>query len=131
MERKRLEEYRSNKEEIRELQYKLDHLGDGDSMIGNSVIFDYRQGYPKPQAVIGKDEEREKKLREIYIKQKARLEAECLEVEIFVEEIKDGITRRIIRMYYMDGVSQQKIARVMHVDQSVISRKIKNFFEVA
>ena len=48
MTRERLEGYRSCREEIQELQYKLDHLGEGDSLIGNDVIMDYRDGFPRP-----------------------------------------------------------------------------------
>ena len=47
MTRERLEAYRSNRDEIKELKYKLEHLGEGDSLIGNDVIFDYRKGYPR------------------------------------------------------------------------------------
>ena len=43
MTKERLEMYRSNRDEIKELKYKLDHLGEGDSLIGNDVIFDYRK----------------------------------------------------------------------------------------
>lgn len=45
MTRERLEAYRSNRDEIKELKYKLDHLGEGDSLIGNDVIFDLQTGY--------------------------------------------------------------------------------------
>lgn len=55
MTKEQLEEYKSKKAEIQELQYKLDHLGEGDSMIGNSVINDYRTGHPRPQSVVGVD----------------------------------------------------------------------------
>lgn len=41
MTRARLEEYRRNKDVIRELQYKLDHLGEGDSLIGYYRIRKY------------------------------------------------------------------------------------------
>ena len=64
MTRERLEGYRSCKEEIRELQYKLAHLGEGDSLIGNDVVFDYRTGYPKPQSVVGYDYELERRRKE-------------------------------------------------------------------
>lgn len=46
MTKERLEEYRSKKAEIQELQYRLNHLGEGDSLIGNDVIMDYRL-FPK------------------------------------------------------------------------------------
>ena len=37
-----LKDYRSKKEEIIELEYKLYHIADGDNLVGNDVIFDYR-----------------------------------------------------------------------------------------
>lgn len=48
MTRKQLEAYRSMQAEIRELKDTLQHLGEGDFMIGNSTIMDYRSGYPIP-----------------------------------------------------------------------------------
>ena len=55
MTRERLEAYRSNKEEIKELRYKLEHLEDGDNLVRNDVIFDYRKGYPRAEAIVGRD----------------------------------------------------------------------------
>ena len=42
MTRERLEMYQSNREEIKELNYKLAHLRE--NMVGNSVILDGRTG---------------------------------------------------------------------------------------
>ena len=66
MTRERLEAYRSNRDEIKELKYKLEHLGEGDSLIGNDVIFDYRKGYPRAQAIVGHDYELGAKRRKRY-----------------------------------------------------------------
>ena len=55
MTKNRLEEYKSKKDEIRELQQKLDNLGKGDSLIGNDTILDYQTGYPRPQSIVGYD----------------------------------------------------------------------------
>ena len=38
MEREQLERYLSQKEEIRELRYKLEHLGEGDSLLSVSPV---------------------------------------------------------------------------------------------
>lgn len=131
MDKKLLEEYRSNREEMQELRYKLDHLGEGDSMIGNDVIMDYRDGFPRPQSVVGYDYAREEKLRELYDKQMKRIAAECLEVEQWIEAIPDSVTRRIFRMRYVDGMSQKKVAKIIHLDQSRISRKIEEYLKNA
>lgn len=131
MTRERLEGYRSCKEEIRELQYKLAHLGEGDSMIGNDVILDYQTGYPRPQSVVGYDDKREERLRKTYESRIAKLQAECAEVEQWVEAIPDSLTRRIFRMYYIDRMNQGKIAKKVHLSQSQVSRKIDGFLKDA
>lgn len=130
MTRERLEGYRSCREEIQELQYKLAHLGGGDSMIGNDVILDYRTGYPRPQSVVGYDDKREERLRKTYKSRIAKLRAECAEVEQWVEAIPDSLTRRIFRMYYIDGMNQGKIAKKVHLSQAEISKKISRYLKV-
>lgn len=131
MDKKRLEEYRSNREEMRELRYKLDHLGEGDSLIGNDVIMDYRDGFPRPQSVVGYDYAREEKLSELYNKRLNRLAVECLEVEQWIEAIPDSVTRRIFRLRYVDGMTQKKIEMAIHLDRSRISRKIDGYLQNA
>lgn len=129
MTKERLSEYRNNKAEIQELKYKLAHLGEGDSMIGNDVILDYTKGYPRPQSVVGRDDKRQQALQERWTKRVAKLEAECLAVEMWIEAIPDGLTRRIFRMHYVDGKPQSKIAKAVHMSQSTISEKMSSFLK--
>lgn len=131
MTRERLEGYRSCREEIQELQYKLDHLGEGDSLIGNDVIMDYRDGFPRPQSVVGYDYGKYERLRKAYESRIAKLQAECAEVELWIEAIPDSLTRRIFRMYYIDGMNQSRIAKRVHLSQSQVSRKIDGFLKDA
>lgn len=131
MTRERLEGYRSCKEEIRELQYKLAHLGEGDSLIGNDVIMDYQTGYPRPQSVVGYDYEKESRLRNTYEPRIRKLEDECAEIEQWVEDIPDSLTRRIFRMYFLEGRSQKQIGKIVHLDRSRISRKIDEYLKNA
>ena len=130
MDKKKLEEYKSKKVEIKELQYKLSHLGAGDSLIGNDVIMDYRKGYPIPQSVVGYDFEKEKRLRDIYENRLQKLQAECLEVEMWIEDIPDSMTRRIFRMCYLDGMTQEKVAKAVHISQAAVSKKISEFLKM-
>lgn len=131
MTREQLESYKSKKAEIKELQYKLAHLGEGDSMIGSDTILDYRMGYPRPRAVVGTDYEKISKLYAKYLKRIEVLRTECHEVEIWIEDISDSLTRRIFRMYFLDGMSQKIIGSVMHMDRSNISKKIDTFLKVS
>lgn len=130
MEREQLERYLSQKEEIRELRYKLEHLGEGDSLMGNSTIFDYSTGYPRPQVVVGYDYNKERRLRERYETRLEKLQVDCEETEQWIEAIPDSQTRRIFRMYYLEGETQQKIGKKLHLDQSSVSRKIENFLKL-
>lgn len=131
MEREQLERYLSQKEEIRELQYKLEHLGEGDSLVGNSTIFDYSTGFPRPQAVVGYDYNKEWRLRERYKTRLEKLKADCEETEQWIEAIPDSQTRRIFRMRFLDGMILEQIGKKMHVDKSTVSRKIENFLKFA
>lgn len=126
----KLKEYRSNLDEIKELRYKLEHLDDGDSMIGNDVIFDYQTGFPRARSVVGFDKKKYERRKQAYQKRIRRLTEECEEVEAWIEAIPDGMVRRIFRMTYIEGMTQQKVARKMHLDQSAVSKKISNFLQM-
>lgn len=131
MTKEQLEDYRSKKAEISELRYRLAHLGEGDSLVGNSVIMDYSTGYPRPQSVIGYDFSKEARLKARYLSQISRIQKECEAVEEWIDGIPDSLTRRIFRMYYIDGLTQRQIARKVHMDKSTVGRKIDNFLKVA
>ena len=131
MDKQQLEAYRSNKDEIIELQQKLRELPGSESLIDNSVVLDYRRGYPQPRSIIGYDHGLEERRRERWTKRIELLQAEVDEVEQWIEAIPDGVTRRIFRMLYVEGKTQQKVAEKLHMDQSRISRKISKFLKNA
>lgn len=126
-----LKDYKSKKEEIRELEYKLEHISDGDSLIGNDVIFDYRSGYPVPQSIVGTDQEKYYRLKSRWSWRSAQLKEECLQVEEFIEAIPDSLTRRIFRQSFIEGKTQEEVSRNLHISQSSISRKISHFIKIA
>lgn len=123
--------YKSKKEEIAELAYKLDHIEDDDNLVGNDIIFDYRSGYPQPQAVVGTDREKYNRLSSRWSNRKALLEEECLQVEEFIESIPDSLTRRIFRMCYLDGHTQKHVADKINLDRSTVTKKIDKYLKVS
>jgi len=130
MTRKLLEGYRSKKEEIRYIKYKLQHLGEGDSMVRSSTVLDYRSGHPVPQAIVGVDWDEMEEVRKRLEKRLGQLEPECQQVEEFISNIPDSMTHMIFEMYFMDGINQHKIARKIHIDQSYVSKIISNFVKL-
>ena len=134
MTKERLESYRSNKMEILELDYVLENRWRSDAMIGNDVIFDYSKGYPMPQSVTGFDYEKYSRLQDRDLRRKKKLETECKEIEDFVSGITDSVTRRIFRIYYIDGrknVTQRDVAKKIHLDRSSISKKVDAYLKVS
>lgn len=126
-----LQGYRSKKAEIQELDYILKNRWRDEALIGNDVIFDYSTGYPMPQAVVGFDYEKYKRLQERDQRRKEQLEQECAEIEDWVETIPDSLTRRIFRMCFIDGRRQKDVAKAVHLERSVVSRKIDGYMKVA
>ena len=100
-------------------------------MIGNDVILDYRNGYPMTQTVVGFDQKKYESLQARDMNRKKQLEKDCEEVELFIENIPDSITRRIFRMYFIDGRKQKEIAKKVHLDRSRVSRKIDDYLKNA
>lgn len=47
----------------------------------------------------------------------------------WIEAIEDSMTRRIFRMYYIDGMGQNKIAKQVHLAQSKVSEKIVKYLQ--
>lgn len=126
MTREKMKAYRSARAEIKELASKLKEqpTSDSEDFTGSSVINDYSSGYPVTQAVVGIDWEKYCRKRERYLNRLDKLEKECEEIEKFIEGIEDSMTRRIFRMYYIDGKTQKEIAQLVNMDRSMVSRKL-------
>ena len=84
-----------------------------------------------PQSVVGFDQKKYERLQDRDQRRKERLEQECTEIEAFVENIDDSLTRRIFRMMYIQGRKQKEIAKQVHIDQSTVSKKINDYLKSA
>lgn len=131
MTREHLEAYKSKKAEIKELDNKIRNLSKDESFIVNSTILDYRTGYPRPQTIVGIDQDRFSRTLDRYQKRMELLKQECEDIENWIEDIEDSLTRRIFRMYFVEGLSQDKVSRAVHLDKSSVSRKIDKFLKLA
>lgn len=134
MTKERLAAYRSNRQEIKELDYNLNNRWKSESMISTDTILDYSKGYPIPRGIAGFDQKRYERLQDRDLHRKEYLEKECKDIEDFIERITDSVTHRIFRLYFIDGekkVTQDTVARKVHLDQSMISKKIDEYLKVA
>ena len=115
------------KEEIEELKSRLEHLSEDTT--DNSVINDYRSGFPVPQSVIGIDQHRFWRMYKNYTTQIKELEKQCEEIEEYIENIQDSLTRRIFRMTFIEGLTQRAVGGYVHMDRSRISRRIDDYLK--
>lgn len=113
------------------MKQRLAGLAYDEGLVGNSVIMDYRKGYPQPQSVVGFDYDLYEKRRARWTKRLEQLQKEVDEVEEWIEAIPDGTTRRCFRMVYIDGLTQQQVAKKVHLDRSRISRKMDDYLKNA
>lgn len=106
MTKKKLDEYRKLKREIPFLEAELKELWNTDKGMGNSVIMDYSVGFPRPQSVVGFDQDRYDRRKMVLNNKKKKVE----EVEEWIDSIEDGQTRCVFRMFYVDGMKWERIA---------------------
>ena len=106
-----MDNYRKEKREISVLEMELLEMQKSDNGFSNSTIFDYRTGFPRPQSVVGFDWPLYERRRKIIENKKKKLRA----VEKWIDNIEEGETRCVFRMYYIDGMTWEKIAsRIGH-----------------
>ena len=132
MTRERLEAYRSNNDEIKELQGKLQKMGTEEGkekLVESDTIIDYRKGYPRPQTVTGYNYSKEQRLRQRYSSRIEKLQKEQEEIEQWIFEIEDSKIQRIFRLRYLEGMRQEKIAHKVHMAQSGVSRRIDEYLK--
>ena len=85
---------------------ELVEMMEGDNGIGVSVVMDYRKGYPQPKAVSGFDWKLHDRREKILNNKKAR----CKAVEDWIKSIEDGQARYVFRMFYIEGMTWDRIA---------------------
>ena len=105
--KKLLQDYDKLKREIPLLRAELNEMQHTDAGIGSSTVFDYREGFPRAQAVIGFDYEKYER-RKNNLKKKEQLVAV---VEEWIESIEDDRARLVFEMFYIKKYSWTKIAK--------------------
>lgn len=96
--RKLLNDYKKIEREVPILEYELEQMRTTDAGIGNSTIYDYRDGYGRPQSVVGFDRERYERREKVVERKKEELKA----VKDWINAIEDGQTRCVFKMRYME-----------------------------
>lgn len=105
--KKLLQDYDKVKKEIPLLRVEINEMQHTDAGIGSSTVLDYREGFPRPQAVVGFDHEKFER-RKKRLKEK---EQQVAVVEEWIENIEDDRTRMVFEMFYIKKYGWVKIAK--------------------
>jgi len=137
MNRKQLEQYGSLKKEVYILEQRLKRLHSTPTRIehafvkGSNPDFPYE---PKSFHVSGyyvladaKKILREEKLNTMLDKKIEECEEELLEIQDYINSISDSCTRVIFTMTFIDGLTQEQVAKKIHMDRSSVAKRITKY----
>ena len=105
--REMLDKYRKLKQEIPVLELELLMMKNTEAGLGNDTIFDYQTGYPRPQSVVGFDQKKYDRREKILERKKEKVKA----MDQWIDDIKDGQTRCVFRMFYKQNMTWKAIAK--------------------
>ena len=89
------------------LELELLMMKNTEAGLGNSVILDGRTGYPRPQSVVGFDQKKYDRREKILERKKEKVKV----MDQWIDDIKDGQTRCVFRMFYRQGMTWKIIAK--------------------
>lgn len=105
--KKMLDHYRKLKQEIPVLEMELQMMKNTEAGLGNDTIFDYKTGYPRPQSIVGFDQQKYDRRRKALERKKEKVKV----MDQWIDDIKDGQTRCVFRMFYKQGMTWKAIAK--------------------
>lgn len=127
MTRIELEQLKSLKQEAKQLQEELNNLPFVPASVkGSMAEFPYIETTFK---VSGIDEKKGKQVKEKLDRVLDEIQDQILIMEEWLELVEDSEIRTILRMKYRNGHNHRQMGRELGFDHSVISRKLKKFWE--
>lgn len=69
------------------------------------------------------------KLLKIKCDRRQLVERKIIELEQFIKDIPDSLTRQIFELYFQDGKRQQDVAEQLHIERSSVSKKITAYIK--
>lgn len=119
-----VDKIRKLKKEIMGLRYSIDNAK---PELQADFYKDYRTGKGIPKSVVGfVFDEREIHAREQKIKLRLKqLDSVIKNAEEEIDSVEDPELRSILRLYYIEGETQENIGKILHIERSSVSKKLK------
>ena len=127
MTKKRLKRMRSLISEARHLQEMHDQPAKTTEYVGDTAK-DYRTGKPHSITITGYGQQDYPELKERYYQKLRDIQREIAFLEGFLDQVEDPQTRDILRLYYVNGLTQEQIAEELGYARSAIAMKLHRFW---
>lgn len=125
--KERLSNIKAIKLEIKDIQNRIDHLPMTKDLVRGSL-----SEHPYTAvgiSIAGVDEDAAAKLRRKLERKCSQLQDEIAELEAFLDGIGNPEMRLILRLLYVDGLSQEQVANEMGYSRSAIAMRLQRFFK--
>ncbi len=90
---------------------------------------DYRTGYPHTKPMAGYGDSDYVDIRQRLYEKHRQIQKEIAFLESWLDSVSDPETRDILRLLYINGLTQEQIAAELGYSVITIKRRLKNFWE--
>lgn len=127
MTKKQLEKLKKLMKEAEHLKDKLEKPASLREMVIDSVK-DYRTGHPHNITIAGCGQNNYPDLQQKYYDKLQKILQEIATMEDWLDAISDPELRDILRLQYVNGLTQEQIADELGYSPITIKRRLKNFW---
>ena len=96
--------------------------------VGDSAN-NYSTGFPKPFLIQGYSTQKYDRLRETLQKKLKEIQKEIVELENWLEHVEDAELRDILRLQYINGLTQEQVADELGYSVRTIKRRLNQFWK--
>lgn len=129
MNKKRLTKLKSLISEAEHLSVEIEELQWFPKEQVVDSVKDYRTGYPHTIAIAGYGSDEWVKLKQRLYEKLGRIQSERMILENWLDNISDPEIRDILRLQYINGLTQEEIACELGYSVITIKRRLRNFWE--
>ena len=114
--------------EIKTLQDELDNLEWKPKESVVDYAKDYRHGYPKIITLVGQGDEDYAKVKQKLTDSLVKVHQERLRLEEWLDSVEDSEMRNILRLQYVNGLTQEEIGQELGYCRKTINRRLNEFW---
>ena len=129
MDKERLKKLKSLIKEAEHLEIEIEEMRWFPKEPVTDSAKDYRTGYPHSITIAGYGNSEWAKLRQRLYEKLGRIQAERMMLEGWLDSVQDPELRDILRLQYINGLTQEEIAQELGYSVITIKRRLKAFWE--